>query len=72
MTKPISRIVQSSWLMLLVRSDRRLAGCPENTADTFPANTAAHEMGPLKVSFARTGIRTRACLGSTTGRRRGS
>ena len=32
-----------------------LAGCTD-TADTFPLNAAAKSLGPLKVSFVRTGI----------------
>lgn len=35
-----------------------LSGCTGvvDTADTFPMNDAAHRLGPLKVSFVRTGI----------------
>ncbi len=32
-----------------------LAGCTD-TADTFPMNAAAKQLGPLKASFVRTGI----------------
>ena len=32
-----------------------LAGCTD-TADTFPMNDAAKHLGPLRMSFARTGI----------------
>jgi hypothetical protein len=32
-----------------------LAACTD-TADTFPMNDAAHQMGPIKVDFVRTGI----------------
>ncbi len=31
------------------------AGCTD-TADTFPLNTAAKQLGPVKVSFVRTGV----------------
>jgi len=55
MAKPISRIVQPSWPALLFAVTVALAGCTD-TADTFPMNDAAHRIGPMKVSFDRTGI----------------
>jgi hypothetical protein len=32
-----------------------LCGCAD-TADVFPANEAAHRLGPVKASFVRTGV----------------
>jgi hypothetical protein len=40
---------------LFVLSLGLLGGCSD-TADTFPMNAAAKELGPVKVSFVRSGI----------------
>ena len=55
MTKPISRIVQPSWLVLLFAVTVALAGCTD-TADTFPMNNAAHEWGPSKFRSPEPGL----------------
>jgi hypothetical protein len=40
---------------LFVLSLGLLGGCSD-TADTFPMNVAAKELGPVRVSFVRTGV----------------
>src|ERR1700760_1340797 len=45
-----------SWLRLaMLASLIALGGCSD-TADTFPMNAAAKQLGPIKASFVRTGV----------------
>jgi hypothetical protein len=45
-----------SFVPLATLAAALISGACTDTADVFPLNAAAHDLGPVKVSFARTGV----------------